>query len=33
MPPPSYQPVFDRMETIGLSFVRPQHSNGRQADP
>ena len=28
-----YQTVFDRMETLGLSFAGPQHPNGRQADP
>lgn len=28
-----YGTVFDRMEALGLSFVGPQHPNGRQADP
>lgn len=28
-----YGSVFDRMEALGLSFVGPQHPNGRQADP
>ncbi len=28
-----YQTIFDRMEALGLTFVGPQHPNGRQADP
>ena len=28
-----YGSVFDRMEALGLSFVGPQHPNGRQAHP
>ncbi len=28
-----YGTVFDRMEALGLPFVGPQHSQGRQADP
>lgn len=28
-----YASVFDRMEALGMSFVGPQHPNGRQAEP
>ena len=28
-----YASVFERMESLGLTFVGPQHPNGRQADP